>query len=107
MVQELASQTVGETQGYLVASYIICSAIQWAKNRHWIPLDATTESLNRAVALVLSAVATLGIHVEFNSTAGDLTIHGLLLTSVLHYAGDWLQQFVMQQIIYKAAFRRA
>jgi len=68
-------------------------------------INTETAKLNRLLSIVLAFLSALGIQYSyaFNHQTGTLilTINGLLLANILHFAWTWLQNFVMQQAIFK------
>lgn len=94
------------TSGNLVIAQITTSAviaygIEWLKKAKWMPWVAQhTTLLNRALSIILSGAAALGIHTEFSSETHTLTITGLCLMCVLHSGWDWLKSWITTQIIY-------
>lgn len=86
----------------LTTSAVIVWVIERLKAAKWFPwLSVETWRLNRAIAVILSGLAALGIHAEFNSVEGILTITGLTLTSILHGGADWISSFVIQQVLFR------
>lgn len=93
-----------ELSANVVIGYLIVSAIQWAKKQHWIPMiDFDSARANRVVAALAALAGSLGIHATYNSAEGSLLITGLSLGTMLPMAGEWLRQFIVQQLIYKGA----
>jgi hypothetical protein len=82
----------------LISTY----ALQWLKETKFFPwLTTETQALNRAVSLVIAFLASAGILVGFDHTAGVLTISGLTAANLLHAASRFVQQWAMQQAAYK------
>lgn len=87
----------------LAAAAIITFAINILKNSSWFPwLSVETEKLNRLAAILLSGIATVGIHVSFDSNAHQLLITGLSLTTIAVGLYHWLVQFVYTHGWFKA-----
>jgi hypothetical protein len=87
-----------------VAVYII----EWLKAQprlKWI--TASTDRLNRLLSALLAALATVGIQTQFDPASGTLTITGLSLASILSLLWSWLVQFVLQELVYKGAVKKA
>lgn len=90
-------------QENLAAAAIITFLIGVLKKASWFPwLSSETAKVNRIAAIVLSGVATLGIHLTFNRQAGSLVITGLTLNTILVGGYHWLIQFVYTHGWFKA-----
>lgn len=90
-----------ELSAHLTTGAVIVYAIEAAKKSTWFPwLHAETKTLNRLVSAVLAAAAAFGIHASFDAVAGTLIITGLTWAGVLGAAWAWLQQWVLQQIVF-------
>lgn len=68
----------------------------------WITQD--TGRLNRVISAVLALATAAGIHYQFDSTAGTLTVTGLTLTNGLHFMWAAAQQFIGQELLYEAVY---
>ncbi len=91
----------------LTASAVIVFLINALKKASWFPwLNAQTDKLNRAVALVFSGLAALGIHTSHTWSASSgvfvLTVKGLTLAGILAAAWAWLKSFAVQEFVYRA-----
>lgn len=59
--------------------------------------------INIAIAAVLAAATSVGIHTSFDAGAGTFLITGLHLDSIIHFAGEWLRQYALQHFTYQAS----
>jgi len=85
----------------LAASILVVYGLQLVKRVRWIPwIDATTTRANRALGALLALATALGIHFEFDPTAGVLTITGLTASGLLHGGWQWFTQWAYQQAIW-------
>lgn len=81
--------------------------IQWLKSTKLAPfIHEGTDKLNRVLSALIAALATVGIHVEFDQTGGVLTVTGLTLSAALPLVWSYLQQLVMQEVIYRSAVKK-
>lgn len=86
----------------LVASSIAVWVIQIIKKSKYFPwITAQTGRLNRVVAVVVSGLTAVGIHVTFDHSSGVLTISGLTAAGIVVGFGTWLKSFVMQELVYQ------
>lgn len=93
--------------GWQVAlSALITFVLEHLKQSSWFPwLSQQTEGWNRIASVVLAAIGAVGIHAEFDATAGTLVITGLTLGGLLHFVLEWGRQWLYQQLIYKGVVR--
>lgn len=98
----------GELMGAQVtASAVIVYLIQLLKGAKWFPwLDDGAKKVNRFIAIVLAGVGAVGIHTQFDSEAGILTITGLTVAGIVHGAGEWIRAVVFQELIYRGVVDR-
>lgn len=98
MESEILSQVV--VAG--LSSYVM----ERAKKSPYLPfLTMETKRLNGVIAAIVSAVATIGIHFTYDSSAGTLMITGVGLTSLRHGLWDWAKQYLFQQFVYDTAIK--
>lgn len=89
--------------GQLVTSQLASAALlayllQWVKTRNWIPwISEHTKGINYLITGVLSLTAAVGIHYQFDSASGVLTVGGLHLSSIVHGLWEWMKQWAFQQ----------
>lgn len=79
--------------------------LQALKNSKWVSFLGDGEQhakMNALVAVVLAGASSLGIHYNFDATAGTLTITGLHASSIAHGIGQWAIQYAMQHGVYKS-----
>lgn len=88
-----------------VIAWMSAKGIQVAKMLPWMPINVTTERLNRWAARLVAMSATIGIHSTFDSTAGVLTISGLTWSGVFLSIGEYAKQFMLQEVAYKKFVR--
>ena len=85
-------------------------AIQFLKDSpkfSWI--SQHTSGLNRALAVVTSLIAAVGVNYTYthpNEGTFVITLTGLSLASVGHYAWAWFVQFALQQGYFKAVVKQ-
>lgn len=93
-----------DTSTQLGLAALVAFVIQWAKNSSWFPwLTTETDKVNRAVAVLLSGLASFGIHATWNGTNHSLLIEGLGLSTILPALWHWFVQFLYTHGIYKSA----
>ncbi len=88
----------------------VVAFIQWLKKSNlpilgWINVE--TGRLNRVVSVVAAALAAQGITITWERGEHTLTIAGLTLSAVLGFAWHWVQQFGLQEWIYRSAIYKA
>jgi hypothetical protein len=87
----------------LTASAMVVWILQQLKKAKTIPwVSVETDKLNRWLAVLGAALASIGIHYTFDHTAGVLTITGLTLTGILTGTWHWFQSYVVQEALYRA-----
>jgi len=92
-----------DTGSSLAAAALIAYVISWMKNSNWPVfawISGETPKVNRIVAVVLSGIATVGIHATFNQ--GTLVITGLSATVVATGLWHWAVQFAYTHGWFKA-----
>ena len=90
----------------IVVAWVVTQAVQWAKRASGLPwISAKTDTLNKIVGIVLAFFSSLGIIFTFDPQAGTLLVTGLTLTTLLTGIWTWVQQVVLQQIIYRGAVK--
>lgn len=90
-----------ETQ--VTAAAVVSFLIAFLKKQSWFPWISTeTEKINRVAAIVLSGLASLGIHAHFSHESGILTVTGLTLTTVAVGLWHWVTQFALTHGWFKA-----
>lgn len=94
---------MNELGSQITAAAVISFVIGWLKKSPWFPWITTeTAKLNRVAAVVLSGLAALGLHFQFNHSAGSLLITGLSLQGFLLGAWHWGSQFAITHGWFKA-----
>lgn len=104
MTQEtLAAAQAVHSNGDVITSQLAGAALlayllQWVKSSKWVPwITDHTKGINYALTGLLSLAATIGIHYQFDATAGVLTIGGLHASSILAGLWEWVKQWAFQQ----------
>jgi hypothetical protein len=95
--------TTTDTGTSLAAAAVIAYVIQLMKNSNWKIfgwISRETPTVTRLVAVVLSGIATIGIHATFNG--GTLVVTGLSATVVLAGLWKWGVQFAYTHGWFKA-----
>lgn len=74
---------------------------QKIKDSNWVPfISQETGALNKFLAGLISALTAAGLHFTYDQGAGVLTIAGLTLANLQHFAFAWIQQHVFQESLY-------
>lgn len=95
------------TSQFVLAS-VVSWIIQWVKDHPGLEwMDQYTPRLNRAVSILLAAVAVLGLQWTYDAVTGTLIVTGLTVTSITTAGWEWFKQFVLQETVYRAAFKPA
>ena len=90
----------------VVVAWLVTQAVQWLKRASGLPwISAKTDTLNKIVGIVLAFFASLGIMFQFDPQAGTLLVTGLTASTILAGIWTWVQQVVLQQIIYHGAVK--
>lgn len=95
----------------VAVAYATSSLMEWLKHKPWFPLmQVQAASLNRAVAMIVAFFAAIGVHLVSDWTASDgtlvITITGLTLANVGHGILAWIQQYALQQGIWKVLVKQ-
>lgn len=93
-----------ETLSWMLALSVVANGLmRWIKGSAWFPqIKAGAGKINIVIAAILAGATSLGIHTEFDTAAGTLLITGLQVASVTHFAGEWLRQYAIQHLTYRA-----
>lgn len=84
------------------AGYAASALLQWLKAKPWFPFASMDDStLNRICAAAVAFFVAIGIHYTFDVQNGILTITGLTISNVAHGIWAWVQQYGIQQAVYK------
>lgn len=82
----------------LAGAALLAYLLQWVKRTRLIPwVSDHTKGVNYALTGVMSLLATLGIHYQFDATSGVLTVGGLHATTIAAGAWEWAKQWAFQQ----------
>lgn len=91
----------------LTASAVVVWLIQYLKKAGWLTfMTDDTAVINRVVSALLALVTAAGIHYQFDTVAGVLTVTGLTISNGLHFIWAAIQQFVGQEILYEAIYNK-
>lgn len=94
---------MNELSAQLALAAVSSMIFQWVKDSPWFPwINKNTERLNRVVAIVISGIGAVGIHMHYDTAAGSLTLTALTFTSVVRNGWTWFTQFAFQHGWYKA-----
>lgn len=95
-----------ELTGSAVAAYLCAEILQWVKHHPKIALLQLNEKrLNRYVSILVAGITSIGVNVGFDANAGTLTVSGLLAGSIVSHIGEWVRQWVFQQVMYRTAIQ--
>lgn len=87
---------------------VITFFIQQLKQSRFFPwITAETVKINRVVAIILSGLATLGVHFVCSKTDHSCTVTWVDWTTVAVGLWHWLVQFVVTHGWYKATTSKA
>lgn len=87
------------TQG--VGALAVAYFIEWLKKLRSVPIvTRETSRLNHLLAIVLTGLTSLGIHLHYD--AGTLTVTGLAASQLLPAAGNWIYTYVISKAGYHA-----
>ena len=90
----------------VVVAWLVTQVVQWLKRASGLPwITAKTDTLNKLVGVVLAFFASLGIMFTFDPEAGTLIVSGLTVGTIVTGIWTWVQQVVLQQIIYRGAVK--
>lgn len=82
----------------LASAALLAYLLQWLKRTRLIPwVSEHTKGINYALTGIMSLLAAVGIHYNFDAAAGTLTIGGLHATTIAHGLWEWLKQWAFQQ----------
>lgn len=91
-----------ELPALLTASSMTVAVIEWMKNTKFIPfMNQHTAGINRLVAWIAAFCAGTGIHYQFDSHTGTLTLTGLTLTVIGHAAWDTTKSYAFNWMVYR------
>ena len=94
MTTELSSQ--------IAVAAVITWVLESLKNWEKIPwLSDSTPTINRIVAIAMSALGALGISCKYDKDVGSLLCTGITLTSMGHFLWTWLSQYAITHWFYK------
>lgn len=103
----LAHEATDEWGGAMIWAFLMSSALEWIKRNRTLTFvtEQSAWLLQRALGLILAVATALGVHWSFDSTAGTLTVTGLLLPSMYELGKEALRQWVLQEVTYRVAIR--
>lgn len=97
----------GEWGASVVYAWLASSGLEFLKRKPWFGVMSTktTWGMQRAIGIALASATALGIHWNFDATAGTLMITGLYWEAIKQNAFEWLRQFVFQEIVYRTTIK--
>ena len=91
----------------ITAAYMASALMEWLKTQRWFPFVADNNPrLNRAFAMAAAFITSVGLHFTFDAQAGVLTVTGLTVANILHGLWGWVQQYALQQGLYKGVVKQ-
>lgn len=99
--------TVNEWGGSLIWAFFSSSALEWLKRHPSLTLisERTAFGVQRVMGILLATATAIGVHWTYDSTAGVLTITGLLLPSMWQMGSEAIRQFVLQELTYRVGIK--
>lgn len=90
-------------------AYLASLLLQWLKAAPWLSIvSRATPKMNRAVSILLAGLTSLGVNLSVSGSA-DLGWQVLLqipaLGALLGALWLWLQQWILQQILFKTVVK--
>ena len=86
----------------LLVSAIAPKLLERLKPARWAPfIKPYAPRLNRLTAIAVATLTTLGVTVDFDAAAGELTVGGLQAESVLRLGLTWILNFTLQETVYR------
>ena len=107
----VAGRETSEWGSSVVWAFLSTSLLEHLKRKEWFPLlnEWTTWRVQRVLGVLIAGATALGIHVSFQWDASTghalVDITGLMFTSIFAAAGEWLRQFVFNEVIYRTAIK--
>lgn len=78
--------------------------LEWLKPKTWFPfIEPAMPQLNRATAIIAAVATALGVGMDFDATAGVLTITGLKAADLARLAATAIANLAVQQAVYRTA----
>lgn len=92
-----------ETLGWMFTFGIFANYVmRKMRQSQWFPwAKEGAGKINVVLAGLLAALSAAGIHTEFDQAAGTFLVTGLTLTGLLHFVGEWMRQWALQQFTYQ------
>lgn len=95
-----------QVMAQVVMAWLVAQIIQWAKKITALPwITDKTDDVARIISVVLAFFSSLGIAFTFDKEAGTLIVTGLSVSGALAVLWAWLQQIVLQHVIYRGALK--
>lgn len=86
----------------LVVSALVPKLLELLKPKRWAPFVRDyAPTLNRITAVLVALVTAIGVTVDFDVTAGVLTIGGLLPDQIIRTGLTWALNFAIQEAVYR------
>lgn len=88
-----------ETLGWMFTLGILSNALmKRMQTSAWLPwVKSGAGKINIVIAGLLAAISAAGIHTEFDKAAGTFLVTGLTVTGIVHFLGEWIRQWALQQ----------
>jgi hypothetical protein len=97
-----------ELPALISTSALSVAIIQWFKNSD-LPIfkafNQQSSGLNRTVAWLAAIIAGVGIHYQYDASAGSLTITGLTVAALWHTGMDSAKSYAFNWLIYNTAVK--
>lgn len=92
----------------LVISSIVPKLLEFLKAKRWAVFIQFYDArlLNRITAIAVSFITAIGVTVNFDPTAGVLTVGGLLPEQILQFGLTWIMNFALQEAVYRRFFNQ-
>lgn len=86
----------------VTVSAIVVWLLEKLKVAPWFPAfsEQSTATTKKVIGALVAAAAAIGISYNYDPTGGVLTVKGLTLSSMTSFGWTWIQNFVMQQLVY-------
>jgi hypothetical protein len=86
----------------VTASAMAVAVIQWLKNTKWVPfINQYSSTLNRVLGWAIAAISAAGLHYNYESATGTLTLTGLTAATLTHSLWETTKSYALQWLIYK------
>lgn len=83
---------------------MVIETLKRSQRFSWI--NAATDRINRLLASIAAVLSGLGIQVAYSAESGVLTLSGLTLETAINLIWRIIAQYVLQEVIYRASYKR-